>query len=121
MEDAQLIFSNIVAIASFHIVNPNQQRIIHYTDLLQELGVPAKLFGEQRSLLRSKLEPSSTMDPVQVFERSLRVLFRLFFRVFPTPSRAFEVIRLVDIAMRGKQVVHDDEMDFSSSWQFHSM
>lgn len=23
--------------------------------------------------------------------------------------------------MRGKQVVHDDEMDFSSSWQFHSM
>lgn len=93
----------------------NKQTVVHDSDILQELGISAQLLGQESSLLRSQFENLATVDPVDVFKNSMRVLLRFLLRVLPSDGASFQVISFVDIAMWGEEIVHDDEVDFTSS------
>jgi hypothetical protein len=117
----KLILSQVVPVAPFHVVNADKKRIIHDPHPLQEFHVAPQLFREQGSLLGTEFEGSTTIDPVQIFQDSLWIRFRLVLGIFSAESGTFEIISLMDIAMRGEEVVHDYKVDFAPARELDSM
>jgi hypothetical protein len=50
------VASDIVAVSAPHVVYANQERVVHHLELLEELGVVAKLLCEEGVLFRTELE-----------------------------------------------------------------
>jgi hypothetical protein len=121
LEDAQLTFTDVVLVASFHVVYSDQQRIVHYSDVTQEIAIPSKLFPKQGSLFWPKLEHPASVEPVEVLQRGLGVDLGFFFRVFSAHRRPLKIVGLVDIAMWREQIVHDDKVNLATAWQLDPM
>ena len=120
-EDFQRIATQIVTVPALHIVYAHKQTIIHDMDLLQELQVNSQLFRQKCALLGTKLELSVSVDPVKIFQYCARVLSGFLFWVQSANCATLEIVCLVDIAMRRKEVVHYDKVDFPPSWKFHTV
>lgn len=120
-EDFERVAPYIVLVPALHVVDAHEETIVHDIQLLQQLRVAPDLLRKESALLRPELERFAAVDPVQVLQRGTRVLLCLLLRVLPANSRAFEVERLVNIAMRREEVVHDHEVDLTAPRQLHTV
>jgi hypothetical protein len=102
-------------------VDPDQEGIVHHPNLLQELHIPLQLLRQQRSFLRAKLKRPTPIHPILVLEYRSRILLRLLFRIFPAKRTSLQIIRLVNISMRGEEVIHDHKMNLSPSRKLDTM
>lgn len=112
-EDFQSVASDIVLVATLHVMDADEETVIHDTDLLEELRVSPELLRQQRTLLGAKLKRLAAMDPVDILQRRSWVLARTIFGILPSNRRALQVVRFVNIAMGWEEVVHDDEVDLA--------
>ena len=113
-EDPERVPPHVILVSPPHIMDPNEQRVIHHAQLLQQLRIPPELLCEQSAFLRAQLERLAAVDPVEVLQYRTRVLRRTLLRVLTADGRALEIVRLVDVLVRGEEVVHDHEVDFAS-------
>jgi hypothetical protein len=121
LEHGQHPIPQVILIPSSHVVDASQKRVIDDPESLEQLGVTFELLLEQRLLLRAKLELSTPPNPIEVLEHCPGVLSSLVFGIVSTDRGAFQVVRLVNIAVRREKVVHDEKVDFSPSRQLDSM
>ena len=70
-----------------------------------------KLGNEKLPLVRSTLQLSVAPHPVQILEGGSRVLLQVRFAQVTADGGTLQIKRLVDIAVRWEEVVHDNEMD----------
>jgi len=120
-EDFQRIFPYVIAIASLHVVNPDKQAIIHDVDFPQQFCISSQLLRQQSSFLWSELQHLATVDPIQVLQDSPWVCSGLFLRILSSHSATLQVIRLMDIPMGREEIVHDNEVNFSSVRKLDTM
>jgi len=113
-EDLEGVLPQIIFITPLHIMDSDQQAIVHNMYRLQELRISSELLGQQCPLFRSKFEHISAVDPVEIFENSPRVSRSFFLRILSAHGAALQVVRFVYILMWREKVVHDHEMDFAS-------
>ena len=110
-EDTEGIPSNIVLVLPPHVVNANEQRVIHHSKLLQHFSVTSKLLRQERMFLWIELEH---LDRVEILQDCTQILSSLLFRALATDSGTLEIVRLVDIFVRREEVVHDHEVDLEA-------
>lgn len=113
LEDLESIFPQVIPITALHIVDPNEQTVIHHIDLFQEFRVPPELFRQQRAFLRPQFNHPLTVDPVEIFEDCTRVLASLGLWVLAPDCTPLEVVRLVNITMRREEVIHDHKVNLA--------
>ena len=117
----QGITPNVIAVTPLQIVYAHEKTIIHHIELLQELRIPSKLLSEESPLLRTELEGLSSVDPIEVLEDGPRVLPCFLLWVLPAHGAPFEIVGLVNIFVPREKIVHDHEMDLTSSGELDSM
>lgn len=59
----------------------DEKRVVHDTEALEQDNVLLELFFEKMTLGWAKMELALPVNPIEVFERSARVLCCLFFGV----------------------------------------
>ena len=112
----------VVSISPHHIVHPDEETIIHDVHLFQKLRISFKLFRQECPLLWPQLQSFASVDPVEVLECDLVLFFGSLLLRVESPNRAaLKVVCLVNVFVRWEKVVHDDEVDFPPSRQFHAM
>lgn len=90
-------------------------------NLPEELCVAAQLLRKERALFGAEFEHFATIDPVEILQDRAWIGGSLGLRVFATYSAALEVERLVDVPVRGEEVVHNDKVDLVTAGKFYSM
>lgn len=88
LENGQHAIPQIIPIALDHIMESDQQTVIHDAHFLQELRVGPQLLLEKRPLLRSEIERPPTVDPVEVLQDGSRVCSGLFFGILSADRRS---------------------------------
>ena len=120
-KDLERVAPHLVPVSTPDVVDPDEQTVIHHVHRLKKVRVATELFRQERTLLWPELERLSTVDPIEVFEHRTGVLFRFLFGVLSPYCTALEVIRLVDVLVWWKEVVHDDKVDLSAPGELDTM
>lgn len=105
LENAEFLFTKTFAVALEQVVDPRQERIVHDAEALKQLGVAAQLLFEEDLLLGAEPELALPLNPIQVFERRVRVLLRLLFGIEAADcgSLKSEIVRFESVAARSAQ------------------
>lgn len=88
LEHSELVVTQLVSVPASHIVEPDQQTVIHDAEPLEQLGVPPELLVEELALLRPDVEDPAAFDPVEVFEDRARLGRGLLLRILSTDRGA---------------------------------
>jgi hypothetical protein len=142
LEDGEHSIAEVVAVASDDVVDTGEEGVVHNSELLHQFRVATELLFEERLLLWSESELTMPIDPVEVLENRTRVVNSFILGVKASDGGTLreggrgrsasvqdeddggnhlEIIRLVDIAMRRKKVVHDDKVDLLSPGELDTM
>lgn len=111
IKDAESLVPQVLLIAPLEIVNSNQKRVVHDLESLQQLNILLELLEEKLLLLNPELEMSLSAEPVEVLQGCSRIRLQIFLLEVSANSRAFEVEGLVNVSVRGEDVVHDHEVN----------
>ncbi len=112
LKDLQRLVAQPLVVPAPQVVYADQQGVVHDVQPLQQLHVAPHLRKEHLALSRAQLQVHAAPQPVKVFERGARIVGQVALREIPPYGRALQVERLVDVAMRRKQVVHHHKVSF---------
>jgi hypothetical protein len=93
------VIPHVVAIPSPHVVDADQQTVVHHTDAAQELCVASYLFRQQCSLFWAELEQLAPINPIEILEHCSRICSSLFFGILPPNRAPFEIVGFMDVPM----------------------
>ena len=87
-------------------MDPRQERIVHDAEALKQFGVAAQLLFEEDLLLGAEPKLTLPLNPIQVFERRVRVLLRLLFGIEATDRGSLQtrVVRF-EFAATGQMIL----------------
>ncbi len=61
------------------------------------------------------------VDPIEILEDGIILVLEELLWIFPADRTSFQIESLVNILVGRKQIVHDNEVNFPTSRQFHTM
>lgn len=109
IKQLQVLRPQSVPVPPLHLVDSDEERVVHNVHLLEKLGVSPQLLAQQRRLLGSEVERPVASNPVDVLEDGPLLIFGLLLGVLATSRRSLEVVRFVDVAVGREEVVLSEE------------
>lgn len=119
LEDPQLVVPQPFAVSTPHVVQPNQQTVVHDAELLEQRGISLQLLFKQPLLCRPQFYPTPSMKPIQIFQHRSRLGFVLW--ILSSNRRALEIKCFVYVTMGRKEVIHNDKVNLGTPRKLDAM